>query len=663
MKPKVSVIIPVYNVDRYLRECLDSVVNQTLKDIEIICVNDGSTDGSLGILQEYASQDDRIAVISKSNAGYGAAMNDGIDCATGEYVGIVEPDDYILPNMYKTLYEIANREQLDLVKSDHYEFSGCGENIDRKYVKLTSVDSYYGRVIDPKRDPLVFNLNMVTCTGIYSLRFIKENGIRYNETPGASYQDNGFWHQTFYFADRVYFTDEAFYCYRKDNAASSTISSGKVYAGKEEYEYIYSILAEHEDLKAVFMGIHTYRKFNNYLYNYRRVGEEYKKEFLGVFSRDFRDFKKRNEIDWSLFSETEARDLRQIMREPLSYYARDYGIPVVFGVDAEYFPYAIVAIETIARHADPKALYSIYILHTGLSKNELNVARGLSKANVSVSDINVSALIEKKKVYSTAHFSDAMYLRLLAPSVLSGKRKLLYLDSDLVVGDDVAKLFSVDLGENILGAVRNVCTVSRSEYVECQLGIDPFSYFNSGVLLINVEAFKEAEVEKKCFDLIASREALECPDQDALNIVCNGRVSWLDPRWNIAWQLFIYAGQTFSCPEQYYCQLDNLSEFGILHFTTGSKPWNKPDLFLSNVFWREARRSVAYERILMTCMAHQSRRVVSDCVSLSRSAGGSRGKGGVPQKGSLAKRIVRYYKKHGARQTILRAVKGSGRTK
>ena len=98
--PKVSIIIPTYNVENYLRECMDSVTRQTLKDIEIICINDGSTDGSLEILKEYADKDPRIVLVDKENEGYGVGMNIGLDKASGEYIGIVEPDDFVPLNMY-----------------------------------------------------------------------------------------------------------------------------------------------------------------------------------------------------------------------------------------------------------------------------------------------------------------------------------------------------------------------------------------------------------------------------------------------------------------------------------------------------------------------------------------------------------------------------------
>ena len=120
---KVSVILPIYNVEMYLRECLDSVTRQTLKELEIICVNDGSTDQSLDIIKEYAEKDNRIVVITGPNGGYGKAMNQGLDRATGEYIGIVEPDDYVSLTMFEDLYKIASENNLDWIKADFYRFT------------------------------------------------------------------------------------------------------------------------------------------------------------------------------------------------------------------------------------------------------------------------------------------------------------------------------------------------------------------------------------------------------------------------------------------------------------------------------------------------------------------------------------------------------------
>ena len=120
-KPIVSVLIPVYNVEKYLKKCLDSVTNQTLMNIEIICVNDGSTDDSLKILEEYKAVDSRIKIVNKENGGLPSARNAGLDAAHGEYVGFVDSDDYIEPNMFERLVEVARNEQSEVVI--------CGANI------------------------------------------------------------------------------------------------------------------------------------------------------------------------------------------------------------------------------------------------------------------------------------------------------------------------------------------------------------------------------------------------------------------------------------------------------------------------------------------------------------------------------------------------------
>jgi len=114
--PKVSVVLPVYNTSACLREALDSVTRQAFRDIEIICVNDGSTDNSLDIIKEYTDMDDRNTVINKPNGGYGHTMNVGMDAATGEYLGILETDAFLDLTMYEDLYALADSHHLDTIR-------------------------------------------------------------------------------------------------------------------------------------------------------------------------------------------------------------------------------------------------------------------------------------------------------------------------------------------------------------------------------------------------------------------------------------------------------------------------------------------------------------------------------------------------------------------
>ena len=219
---KVSIIIPTYNVEMYLVECMESVIHQTLKDIEIICINDGSTDGSLEILKSYAQKDDRIVLVDKENGGYGIAMNIGLEKATGEYIGIVEPDDFVKLDMYESLYQIAKDNDLDFVKADFYRFKRTDEDdMNMVYNRLSKNPEDYNKVFNPSEDTEAIRYIMNTWSGIYKKEFIEKHHIRHNETPGASFQDNGFWFQTFIFATRAMIVDKPYYMNRRDNPNSS----------------------------------------------------------------------------------------------------------------------------------------------------------------------------------------------------------------------------------------------------------------------------------------------------------------------------------------------------------------------------------------------------------------------------------------------------------
>ena len=124
---KISVIIPVYNVEAYLKECLDSFLNQELKEIEVICVNDGSTDNSLNVLKEYQQKDSRVIVINQENKGQGEARNVGIDASRGEYLFFADPDDYIEENSLSKLYSYARENNSNIVWFNYkivHEYSG-----------------------------------------------------------------------------------------------------------------------------------------------------------------------------------------------------------------------------------------------------------------------------------------------------------------------------------------------------------------------------------------------------------------------------------------------------------------------------------------------------------------------------------------------------------
>lgn len=316
---KVSVVVPVCNVETYLRECLDSAVNQTLKEIEIICVNDGSTDGSLAILMEYAAKDRRVKIIDKDNAGYGHAMNIGMDMASGQYIAILESDDYVDLHMYEDLYKVAINNKLEFVKSDFYRFYGVGETLKTEYNKIARDDINYNILINPSEQQIAFTFIMNTWSGIYNRAFLKKNCIRHHETPGASFQDNGFWFKCNMYATRTMYLNHAYYMNRRDNPNSSVYNPNKVYCANTEYDLIYQHLKNTDSLNK-FIEVYTTKKYHTYIFTLNRIAPKFRKEYLEHIAVEFREMKQRGELISRYLSNNDWNNLRWIMRDPDEYY-------------------------------------------------------------------------------------------------------------------------------------------------------------------------------------------------------------------------------------------------------------------------------------------------------------------------------------------------------
>lgn len=323
--PKVSVVVPVYNVEKYLEQCLDSIVNQSLEDIEIICVDDGSTDKSGEILDRYAVEDGRIKVIHKENTGYGNSMNIGFDAAQGEYIGIVESDDYAELDMFESLYRCALEFQLDVIKSEYFlYFSNPTEKNEKQDVFSEIMCS---RVFCPLTDfkskmEMVefFNIKPTIWSAIYRTEFIRKNDIRFNETPGASFQDASFNFKVWACAGRVKLFPKAFLHYRQDNENSSVNSKGKIYCVCDEYEEMQRFLDMNPEKKGRLEGIKSRIKYDSYIWNYERLSPKYKFVFLDRMSEEFKEDMDKGTVEKDYFEWYKWKTLHQIVDDPAGYY-------------------------------------------------------------------------------------------------------------------------------------------------------------------------------------------------------------------------------------------------------------------------------------------------------------------------------------------------------
>ena len=278
---KVSIIIPVYNVEKYIEKCLDSLVNQTLKDIEVIVVNDGSTDNSDKIINRYVKKyPDIIKYLKKENGGCGSARNEAIKIATGEYIGYVDSDDYVDITMYEKLYNKAKKDKLDIVICGNYVVY---EDNDKKIAEPINF------VIDNKHDNAFFG-KLCVWNKIYKRTMIKEFKFRNK----VWYEDLDFAMYALSKTEKVGYVDEPLYYYlfRKGSIMNNsnvvrnleildTFNEMLVY--KKFYKFIEFLAIDNIYIAAIVRVINSKAK--------RNVKKEVINIMINYMKDNFEDFK------------------------------------------------------------------------------------------------------------------------------------------------------------------------------------------------------------------------------------------------------------------------------------------------------------------------------------------------------------------------------------
>ena len=217
---KLSVIIPVYNAAQFLPQTLDSVLNQSLKEIEVICVDDGSTDNSVEILNEYAKKDERLSVILQDNLHAGPARNAGIEAASGEYLHFLDSDDYVLDYAYEALYNKAKKYDLDVLRFANLNLDTQLETyIEDSATCVTGFDfDIFDRCILPESEDALFNISVAPWAGIYKRSFIIEKNIRFNNLICCN--DRSFFNAVITNAQKIMIARDRLVVYRTNQSKS-----------------------------------------------------------------------------------------------------------------------------------------------------------------------------------------------------------------------------------------------------------------------------------------------------------------------------------------------------------------------------------------------------------------------------------------------------------
>lgn len=310
----VSVLVPIYNMERYLRQCLDSLAAQTIREAEFICLDDGSTDSSPQIVEEYAARDERFVVVHKQNSGYGATMNEGLRRARGTYIGILESDDWVEADCFEELYSLAAKNGFcDIVKANYYQFDEEGERfIENQPEEMCGFPfSFEG----PQSQTLIMAVPAIW-SALYRREMVEENGISFLETPGASYQDTGFVFKNWICAQTVILDYRGFIHYRTGHSGSSSAATDKVFCVCDEFASIDEFLRIHPVVSESIEQALAAKRFITYRWNLARVGTDEKLAFIMRASKELRVCGETIGWDRSLFSDAQWNELQKWITDP-----------------------------------------------------------------------------------------------------------------------------------------------------------------------------------------------------------------------------------------------------------------------------------------------------------------------------------------------------------
>lgn len=560
--PLVSVIVPVYNSEDFLCDCIDSLVNQTLKNVEFIFVDDGSTDSSLNILKEYKKKDGRVKVFHQENKYAGAARNLGLSHAQGEYIIFIDSDDFVNLELLEKCYKRCKEKDLDVLIFDACEFDTLNK-------EFRSCKFPVGKKIFPKKDVFnyldikdkIFQANScIPWNKIFKKDLIEKSGVRYQEIKSSN--DTVFIYSLLVEAKRMHFLDEILVYYRVNNPNSLQRSKSKSWeciyqafaALKNRLEYI----GVYESVKKSFVN----KALRAFLYYMNTVDSKTKMTMEAAFANKYA-----NLLDMGALEDVDIY-LRENYKEYIRLKSFEY-VPVVYASDINYLPHTYISMNSIIKNLAKGTKVVFYVMHdSSVSSEDIDKFERLNSDRVAVNFIDMND--EFKNIpMKIAHISYVTYFRLKIHEKLSFYDKVLYIDSDTIVKSDICKIYRTDINDYYCAGVKAIAFNNKKH--QERLNIDVSNYINAGVILLNVKKIIESNVYKRFDSLLM--EGFSCQDQDIINVAFNGKIKTLDKKFNFM--------------TKYIESLNDVDvkSIEIIHFADKVKPWNDPSSYLAEFFW------------------------------------------------------------------------------
>ena len=525
MTEKITVIVPVYNVENYLEKCLDSLINQTYKNLEIIVINDGSTDNSGEICQEYAQKDNRIVYIEKENGGLSDARNVGLDKMTGSYVTFIDSDDWAELDYVEILYKKIIEYQADISVGNYYSYN---EDEETYYFHIYG-DSYYEKVYD---NISIFE-NLYESQEMKSFALISAWGKLYKAKlfdylrfEKGKLGEDGYFNQKMYLSvNKVVYLNKGLYAYRqRSGSITNTWTEKWMHALVDAMSERITLLAN--------MGY----PLEKHLAVYRQMLEV-----------SLANGQASGLSDTATYKEFE---MKRTLLNHLSIQEQKEKKAIVLAANYAYVEQVITTIKSICYHNRSIRFYLINSDFPNEWLKQLN--KRLEKFDSEI--INCRVTSEQISRYKT-DISYTVFLRYFVADFVK-EDKALYLDCDLVVTKNLDDLFATDLQDYPLAAIRDF---GGRAYFGREI-------FNAGVLLINNALWKQENITQKLIDLTNEwHDKVDQADQSILNMLFENKWLELDFDNNHIVIHERFANYRFPNGQEYP---------GIIHYLSERKPWH-----------------------------------------------------------------------------------------
>ena len=524
MTEKITVIVPVYNVENYLNKCLDSLINQTYKNLEIIVINDGSTDNSGEICQEYAQKDNRIVYIEKENGGQSEARNMGLDRMTGSYVTFVDSDDWVELDYVENLYKKITKYQADIAVGNYYSFNEA----EGMYYFHIFGDSCYEKVYD---NVSIFE-NLYESQEMKSFALIsvwgklyKADLLKHLRFDIGKLGEDGYLNQKIYLlAEKTIYLNKGLYAYRQREGSSSRIWTEK---------WMHALVDAMSERITLLANMNY--PLEKHLAVYRQMLEV-----------SIANGRASGLSDTATYKEFE---MKRTLLNQLSIQEQKEKKAIVLAANYAYVEQVMTTIKSICYHNRSIRFYLINSDFPNEWIKQLN--KRLEKFDSEI--INCRVTSEQISRYKT-DISYTVFLRYFVADFVK-EDKALYLDCDLLVTKNLDDLFATDLQDYPLAAVRDF---GGRAYFGLEI-------FNAGVLLVNNAFWKKENMTQKLIDLTNEwHDKVEQADQSILNMLFENR--WLELEFDYNHIVIHKQFTDYQLPEgQDYP--------AIIHYLSHRKPW------------------------------------------------------------------------------------------